>query len=72
MMRKLLDAEGIRPPETSEEHCFALLNGGDYVNSRGLLSLSKTRFAQQAYNIPNRFCFGVESFRNSFKISSGG
>ena len=69
MMRKLFDAEGIRPPETSEEHCFALPNGGDYVYSGGLLSLSKTQFAQQAFSISNRFCLRVDSFRNSFKIS---
>ena len=69
-MRKLFEAEGKQPPETPEELCYALLNGGDNINSRGLLlSLSKTSLAQQASNISNRFCFRVDSFRNSYKIS---
>ena len=67
-LNELYSTEGLQNPETSEEICMAILNGGTYWhNKRTLIELS-TGYSQ-ANRISNRFCLKLDRFRNSFHIN---
>lgn len=64
---ELYGTEELPAPETSEEICTAILNGGSYWHDQKTLITFKTE-TRQANRISNRFCFKLDRFRNSFYI----